>query len=259
MLTESTYYLPDANKKYMSNSLYNMFLDCEAAAIAYIAGEYEKPKTPEMLVGSYLHAWNEQALDKFKSDHPEMFKKNGEPYSQFVFADQMIETLESDPFVMMMLEGEHEVIKTADMFGTPWKIKIDTLSDSIVDLKTTRSIRELTWNAEYAQKCSFIENYNIIRQLAIYAEVERIASDRDTWLPTYVVAVSKESPPDKAIIDVYDPSRFEAELLAIAYNMPRILAVRDLMEKPKRCEKCAYCRSTKRISDIISYRDLEGF
>ena len=70
---------------------------------------------------------------------------------------------------------------TAEMFGAPWKIKIDTYKpdDSIVDLKTTRSIWELQWDSFYKSKVSFIEMYRYFTQFAIYLEVERLAHERD--------------------------------------------------------------------------------
>jgi len=261
ILTAENYFSPEANMAYMSNSSYKDFLSCEAMAMAKISGEWAQAQSNECLVGSYIHAWNESpaALETFKASTPQMFKKNGEPYSQFIFADQMIDALASDSFCMMMLEGQKEVIMTAEMFGAPWKIKIDTYKpgDSIVDLKTTRSIWEQQWDSFYNCKVSFIEMYRYFTQFAIYTEVERLATGGDKRLSSYIVAVSKETPPDKAIIDLSDEMRIQSELLAIKNNMPRILAVKSGEVNPKRCGHCAYCRSINRVTDIISYRDLE--
>ena len=148
---------------------------------------------------------------------------------------------------------------TAEMFGTEWKIKIDTLkADAIIDLKTTRSIWDLQWNSFYNYKVSFIENFNYFTQFAIYLEVEKIVTGRSNWLSPYIVAVSKESPPAKAIISLDDDARIASELLRIEGNMPHILAVKRGEVKPVRCGKCAYCRATSRVDRIISYRELEG-
>lgn len=253
------YYSLEANNKYMSNSQYKDFMDCEAMAIAVLKGEWVREQTIEQLVGSYVHAWNEGILPEFKATHPEMFKKNGEPYAQFALADQMIKALQNDSMCMYMLEGQKEVSMAAEMFGCLWKIKIDTLkaADSIIDLKTTKSIHELSWNPLYRAKLSFIENYNYWRQFAIYLEVEKRATGRENWLTPYIVAVSKETPPDKAVIALDNEERLHDELEQIEINLPRILQVKTGEAQPTRCEKCAYCRATKKVTDIISYRDLE--
>ncbi len=265
LLTAENYHSPEMNRKYMSVSQYKDFVPelggCEAMAMASIRGEYKRPTSTDCLVGSYLHAWNEgrEALAKFKADTPEMFKKNGEPLAAFSFADQMIQTLESDPFCMYMLEGRKEVILTAELFGAPWKIKIDTYkeSEAIVDLKTTRSIWELQWSSFYNCKVSFIEIYQYFIQFAIYLEVERRAKNRESWLAPYIVAASKENPPDKAVIDLNDPARIKQELKEIEAKMPRILALKSGQAEPKRCGCCAYCRATNRVTDVISYKMLE--
>ena len=260
-IASEDYHSPESNLKYLSNSQYKDFMTCEAMAIAKMVGEWNPPPTIEMMVGSYVHAWNEgeEALKQFKASTPEMFNKNGTMKAQFLFADQMIETLENDELCMAYLEGQKEVIMTAEMFGCEWKIKIDTYRpDAIVDLKTTRSIWDMQWSSHYNTKVSFIETYNYFQQFAIYLEVERITTGWDNWLTPYIVAVSKESPPDKAIIDLYDKERINAELQAIKANMPHILAVKHGEIQPQRCGRCAYCRATNKVEGIISYRDLEG-
>lgn len=261
LLTADNYHSPEANQKYLSCSQYKDFCECEAMAMASIRGEWKRSTTNDCLVGSYIHAWNEgpEALARFKATTPDMFKKNGEPLAAFAFADTMIQTLESDPFCMYMLDGQKEVIMTAEMFGAPWKIKIDTYktSEAIVDLKTTRSIWELQWSAFYNCKVSFIEIYQYFIQFAIYLEIERRAKNRENWLTPYIVAASKENPPDKAVIDLNDPARIKQELKEIEVKMPRILALKSGEAEPKRCGKCAYCRASRLVTDIISYKDLE--
>ena len=259
-LNAENYFSPEMNQEYMSNSQYKDFLNCEARAMATIRGEWNPEPSNEMLVGSMIHAWNEgpEALAKFKAETPRMFKKNGEPLASFAFADTMIEALKNDTICPYMLEGEKEVIMTTELFGSPWKIKVDSYKpdDSIVDLKTTKSIWDLQWSSYYQSKVSFIEIYKYFTQFAIYMEVERLAHGRDTWLSPYIVAVSKENPPDKAVIDLTDDIRIQYELNQIEMNMPRILAVKSGITEPKKCGRCAYCRSVKKVNDIISYRDI---
>jgi len=267
ILTPENYHTAEANKEYLSHSQYlNFVFGCEAKSMAELQGEWQEEPTKEMLVGSFIHAWNEGTSEEFKKEHPEMFstrgKTKGQLKSDFLFAEQMIATLESDPFCMFVLDGQKEVIMTAELFGTPWKIKVDTykeLADSarrLVDLKTTRSINDLVWSDFYYSKVSFIEAYNYFTQIAIYCEVERRFKGQAEWAESLIVAVSKEDPPDKAIISLQDPPRMKVILSEIESNMPRIIAVKSGKEKPVRCEKCAYCRATKKLNKVIHYSQL---
>lgn len=264
LLTEQNYHSSAANMEYMSVSSYKNYLECESMALASDMGKYIRPTSTECLVGSYIHAWNAGEVEQFKSNTPDMFSSKGatkgQPKANFLYADKMIEVLERDPICSFMLQGEKERIITAEMFGTPWKTKIDTYrpTEAIVDLKTTRSIYDLTWDNFYRCKVSFIEAYQYFIQAAVYCEVERLAMGRMKHLPFYIVAVSKQDPPDKEVISLADPERIERELQQIEANAPRILAIKAGEEKPRSCGRCSYCRSRKVITDIISYRDLEG-
>jgi len=258
LLTKENYFSIEANQHYMSNSQYSDFLRCEAMALAKVNGEWVTEPTPDCLAGSMLHSWNEGALERFKEEHPELYKKDGTLLKKYEDINTLIETLEADPFCMKMLEGEKEVILTAELFGVPWKIKIDSYrpGEAIVDLKTTKSIHELTWNSFYQQRVSFIEQFNYPRQMAVYSEVERLAMGRDTWLESYIVAVSKEDPPDKGVFRLTDGDRFYAELNEIKLNLPHIMDVKNGFVEPSACGKCPYCRSKKMVTRIMDYKEL---
>lgn len=86
----------------------------------------------------------------------------------------MIETLKDDGLCMFALEGEKEVIITAELFGTHWKSKLDVynpINGRFVDLKTVKSIYDKVWTDEYGY-CSFVEAYGYTIQMAVYAELE---------------------------------------------------------------------------------------
>jgi hypothetical protein len=260
-IASEDYHSPESNLKYLSNSQYKDFMTCEAMAVAKMVGEWNPEPSIEMLVGSYVHAWNEgeEAFKSFKASTPDMFNKNGSMKAQFLFADQMIGTLQDDPMCMEMLAGQKEVILTAEMFGVPWKIKMDSYrpGEAIIDLKTTRSIYELVWSPYFNAKVSFIEAFDYVTQFAIYLEIERIATGSKKWLQPLIVAVSKEAPPDKAVIDMTDTDRYKAILFNIRENIPRIMAIKAGEISPVRCERCNYCRATKKLKEIFSYHQLE--
>jgi hypothetical protein len=261
ILTGDNYHTPEANQLYMSNSQYGDFLKCESYAMAKISGEWKDDNEDALLIGSYVHAWNEGTLDKFMINNPDMFTKKGELYAKYKLADKMIATMQNDDKVKLFLNGKKEVIFTAEFCGVSWRIMIDIYrpSDGLFgDLKTTRNIFELSWSDELGRKVSFIEKYNYLRQFALYSEIEKLATGREDWLKSYMVAVSKQVQPDKAIIDMFDRERFGDELQKIRDNMPRIIAVKYGGEPAGRCEMCDYCRSTKKIKRVLHYSELEG-
>lgn len=262
-LNDSNYYSLEANQEYMSVSQYKAFRACELKAMAQIKGLWTDKPTEAFLMGSYVHAWNEGTLDKFKAINPDLYKKTGDKglKAEFFLANQMTETLKNDEFCSYMLQGEKEVIMTADMFGAPWKIKVDVYRPDkwIVDLKTCRSIKETIWDPEQKLKISWIEHYGHITQMAVYSEVERLATAKDKWLSTYIVAVSKETVPDKAIIyfdERFDSDMFAGELRKIEEHMPRILQLKNGEVEPVGCGNCEYCRSTKKIKKVVHWSEL---
>ena len=256
-LNRHNYHSHEANNEYMSRSLYGKFVDCEAGAVAYLKGWHED-KSKAFLVGSYVHAWSEGTLDEFKASNPECYTKSNELRAEFRHADDMIRALESDPFAMFALEGQKEVVMTAELFGTKWKAMFDVYvpGKRITDLKTTKSIRELSWSPKHSRRVSFIEAYEYFTQVALYSEIERLNTGGDL-LEFLMVAVSKESIPDKEVINLTDHDRVAEELAKIEGNMPRILAVKSGKVEPIRCGKCDYCRTTKQLSKTIYYRELE--
>ena len=259
-LTRENYHSLEANRAFMSNSQYKAFLECEAKQMAILAGTHIEETSDAFLVGSYVHAWAEGRKDEFIAEHPEMFLKGKkELKAPFKSADDMIYTLVTDQLCLYMLEGRKEVILTAEFAGTPWKIMIDAYQQDrrrIVDLKTTRNIREKVWDNEVREKVSFVEQYKYIQQAAIYTEIERLASGREDIFDFYIVAVSKQDPPDKEVIDLRDPERYYYELEQVKANMPRILAVKSGQETPNRCERCDFCRKTRKLTGAIHYTEL---
>lgn len=261
-LTKNNYHSIEANKFYMSVSQYKGFLDCEAKEMAKIKGEYIEKSSDAMLIGNYIHAWAEgaQAFGEFKETNKDtMFKKNGELLCSFKHAEKMIETIKNDKFCMFLLQGEKEVIMTANIFDVDWKIKIDILninSKRFIDIKTIANIFEKIYSQKLQQKVSFVEAYNYILQMIVYAEIIKRNTGDNFWFEPLILAISKEEIPDKAIISLKDDARFEFELEQIALNIPRIINIKNGILEPKRCEKCNYCKDTKILKNIINYNEI---
>lgn len=263
-LTPENYHSREANIEYMSVSQYKAMRECEAAVMAELRGEYVRETSDALLAGQMLHAWVEspEAYQEFVAVHrPLICKRDGDLKAQFVDVKRMIDTIYQDPFMMFCIQGEKEVIKTAEMFGTPWKIRMDVLnrkSRRLVDVKTTRSITELQWDPDQGKKVNFVEMYKYPLQAAVYAEVDRIADGRPEgdWYEPIIVAVSKEDPCDKAVISLAHETRFLFELELVKTNLPHMLSVKRGEIEPFRCGRCYYCRSTKVLDSVVYYEDL---
>lgn len=245
ILTNENYYSPEANLEYMSVSQFKDFRKCEAMAMATLRGEWEKPKSTALLVGSYIDSWFEGTLDEFLRSHPEIFKKDGTLKADYVQAEELIRFVQNDPLFMEYMSGEKQVIMTAEMFGVPWKIKIDSYlpSDKIVDGKVMRSMERIMGK-------SFVEHWGYDIQMSAYAEVVRRVTGLD--LETFLAVVTKQDPPDKEIIHI-PKWRREEVLLEIERDMPRIIAVKSGLQTPQRCGICEYCRATKMIEEPIDF------
>lgn len=259
-LTDENYYSDQANYEYMSVSQYKEFVGtygfsgCEARAVAELKGEYSEPMSDAMLIGSYVDRYFEGTLQGFREEHPEIFRKDGMLKSDYLKADAMIDRVEKDEVFMDYMSGEKQVIMTAELFGTPWKIKIDSYlpNIAIVDLKVMRSLRDLKY-ADDLGPLDFVRYWGYDIQGAVYQEVVRLNTGKK--LPFFIAGISKEDPPDYDVIHVSDVYLKEA-LDNVERNIEHVLNVKYGREEPTRCRRCAYCKKTKVLNGPIELSDL---
>lgn len=241
ILTNRNYYSPAANLAYMSVSQFKSFRSCEAAAMAQLRGEWGQPMTTALLVGSYVDSFFEGTLPEFCESHPEIYTKTGKLKADFMQAENIIARVKRDDKFMYYMSGKKQIILTREMFGTPWKIKIDSYhpGSMIVDLKVMHSMERVMGK-------SFVEHWGYDHQMAVYSAVE------GNGLETYLAVVTKQEPSDLEVIHVPKWRREEC-LDEIARAMPRILAVKRAEIEPERCGVCDYCRATKTITEPIDF------
>lgn len=265
-LNKNNYFSLEADRHYMSNSQFKSFLPsyggCEAQAMAKISGEFVKPQNKAFKMGHYVHAWNEGTLDEFKADNPDLYastgKNKGQLMADYQLCNKMIEVLEKDPKVMMALAGQKEVIMTAEIFGIPWKVMLDSYQPDVgifADLKTSKEMSGKFWNTEMNVYENFIYHYGYTIQMALYAEVEKRVTGRKDWLLPHMVIVTKQVPPDHEII-YFDYDVIEQSLHIVGKHIERVKAVKSGTVEPIRCEKCEYCRLTKKIKTIKHFSEL---
>lgn len=255
ILTAENYFSSEADREYLSVSQYKKFVGtmgrvgCEAEALACLNGEWEEKKSTSLLIGSYVDAHFEGTLDLFKAQHPELFTKNCTLKAEYRRAEEVINRIERDEYFMLHMQGQKQVIMTGDLFGTKWKIKIDSYFPGrlIVDLKCMKSLRDANWVRDSGYM-NFISYWGYDVQGAIYQKIVEINTGKK--LPFKIAAASKEEYPDIEVIQV-EQSMLDAALEEVAGNVPKILALKNGEIDPVRCERCDYCRHTKVLTHSI--------
>lgn len=263
-LTLNNYYSPEANWAFFSNSQYKSFMCCEALTMAKLRGEWEDEDAVALLQGKYVHAWNEGVLEEFKKNNPEIFLKNGkELKAEFKTCDNVIEVIKNDELFMMALSGEKERLFSGTFAGAEWKILIDSYFPSerrFCDLKILKAIRDKFWNDEVRAYENVFEHRGYYTQVALYAEIERVANGRseNDYFEPFIAVATKEKYPDHEIISFAceeEPFPFfvERQLMEVAQNMPRLISVKNGSVEPKRCGNCDYCKKTKKLTGTTHY------
>lgn len=254
-LTSSNYYSKEANQAFLSVSQYKDFFGslgkkgCEARAMARLNGEYTEEPTTAMLTGSYIDSYIEGTLENFKSEHTELFKKDGSLKSDYIQAETAIKRMERDKKFMQYLSGEKQVIMTAEIFGVMWKIKIDSfLKDkAIVDFKYVKDIYERFYTRD-SGVLNFIQYWGYDFQLAIYQKVVELNTGKK--LPCFITAIDKTKEPNLELIQITQPE-LDSAIIGIQYGIERIKLLKSGKVKPDRCGQCDYCKSTKIITKPI--------
>ena len=253
ILTAENYFSAEANEKYMSDSQYKRFLECEALAMAELRGEWQRKVTPALLVGSYVDAHFEGTLGLFKAKHPEILTKQGELKAEYRRAEYIISRIERDEMFMSFLAGQKQIIRIGEIEGVPFKTKIDVLHPgrAIVDLKIMRDF-ESQYKPEQG-RLNFIEYWGYDIQGAIYQEIERQNSGER--LPFYIAGATKEPEPDIAIFEI-PQYHLDATLETIKRNVAYYQGIKTGLYEPERCEICDYCKFTKRLTAVKSMEEL---
>lgn len=270
-LTDSNYYSQEANMQYMSASQFKSFKKCEAAAMAELRGEWNRGSNTSLLVGSYVDAYFSGELEQFKTEHPELFKRDGALKAEFQNAQKIAERLEQDELAQMLLSGRHQIIKTGKIGGVLYKAKYDSVLTSrqveaickkfpavreivpfggamIVDLKCMKDFESI-YDEEIHDRLNFVNYWGYDIQGAIYQAIDGRAA------PFVIVAVTKESEPNIEAMHIPD-IELQFQLEEVEQLSPRYAAIKQGEIEPVGCGKCAYCRSVKKLNGIKHYRKI---
>ena len=236
VVTPENYYSPEMNMAYMGSTQFKAFERCEAAALAELKGEYRPPSSAALLVGGYIDAWFSGELPLYQAQHPEIFKRDGTLKAEYVKATEVVARLQADDLYSLLMSGKKQVIRTGTIAGVPFKIKIDSLLDADTCAKI---VAEFPNAAAALGLCDGA----IVDQKAM-ASMESVWSAEDHC---------KE--PDLAAMYI-DDTDLAAALAVVEDNAPRYQAIKEGKIQPTRCEHCAYCRATKRLTSILNYKEF---
>lgn len=272
-LTQENYY---EDTSYLSNSRFKRYQKCQAMALAVDSGSWveEKDETP-LLLGNYVHSFFEspEAHEQFLAENGDKLiaksgKNKGGLKSDFVIGDKMIESLRGDDGFSRLYHGypdddvQKEMIVFGEIEGVPVKGKLDSVNLSrgyFVDLKTMKSIYAEEWNPKLKTRVpaavNNILNFGYHGQLALYRELLKQMLDKD--FRPLIVAVSKETVPDREILKI-DDEWLDEGLDKIKSEIVEVWNVIHGKQKPKKCGHCDYCRNLKKLDAVVSLNDLIG-
>ena len=252
-LNEMNYFSHEADAAYFSASQVKAFRKCEAAAMAELCQQYERPVSQALMVGQYVDAGLTGDLYAWEQEHPEIRKRDGGLRAEYVQADEMVQRAMRDPMFMNFMEGEHQAILTANLFGVPFKAKFDVLGpDKIVDLKTLRDFSPVYLPGQ--GRVDFATAWDWPLQMAIYQKIyEKVEGVR---LPCYLAVITKETPPDIRIVQI-EQERMDAEIAWLEQALPRYDAIKQGAIDPERCEGCAWCRQSRVLMGPELLGDME--
>lgn len=240
-LNQNNYYSPEANQQYFSVSQFKDFMQCESMAMAKIHGTYKPEMTRAMLTGSFVDAYFEGTLDAFMKEHPAVFTRKQELRSEFRKANEIIARLQADELFMKFMSGEKQRIMTFELFGVPWKMKMDSYLPGIciTDLKVVARFRSLPfWR------------YDL--QGAVYQKGVEIVTGEH--LPFYLAVATKERTIDLDIFQI-PQATLDMALAEVGDHIRHYAEIKAGLVPPVYCGKCDYCKSVKAAS-IRNYNEL---
>ena len=276
-INSRNYYSTKANNEFMSVSQFKAFRKCEAMALAEIKGEYERPKSKALFLGSfvdemltgtkksqvkfivenfenifqkssrYIKIPERDRLDFVSGEFDDLFKaENGKPYAEIVQALETIEKIKKQPLMMQHFKSKHQVIMTGEIEGVPFKIKMDNYKpgEFISDGKYMSSLRSPNLFEP------MVKYWGYDLQGAVYQEI--VYQNTGKRLPFYLDIGTKETPSHLAVAEIKQYDLDEA-LEVIKAFAPRYQAIKMGKIEPERCGEydCNYCTETSVITEPI--------
>ena len=275
-LTGRNYYSKEANVSFMSVSQFKSFRNCEAAALAELKGEYERPSSKALLLGSFVDELltgtkktrnqfivenrlelfqksskltkvsDEELLSLLSDKTFDVFCADNKPYAEIVQALETVAKVKKQPLMMKHFRSRHQTIMTGEIAGVPFKIKMDNYKpgEFISDGKYMASLR----SPNMFEPMVKYWGYDI--QGAVYQEIVR--QNTGKRLPFFLDIATKEVPSHLAVAQINQFDLDEA-LEIVKTFAPRYEAIKNGEIEPERCGEygCNFCTETGIITEPI--------
>lgn len=240
-LNSENYFSQEADQAFFSASQIKSFKRCEAQTMAALRGDYVRPMSEALLQGQFVDEALTGNYSEWVLGHPEICKRDGNLKAEFMKCQEMVTRARRDDLFMSFMEGEHQAILTANLFGVPFKAKFDVLgADRIVDLKTVRDLKSQYLPGQ--GRVDFATAWDWPLQMAIYQKIYE--KNEGIRLPCYLAVITKENPPDIRIVQI-EQERMDAEIAWLEQMLPRFEAVKGGAIDPERCDMCEWCRQSR--------------
>jgi hypothetical protein len=240
-LNSENYFSQEADQAFFSASQIKSFKRCEAQTMAALRGDYVRPMSEALLQGQFVDEALTGNYGEWVLKHPEISKRDGNLKAEFLKCQEMVTRARRDDLFMSFMEGEHQAILTANLFGVPFKAKFDVLgADRIVDLKTVRDLKSQYLPGQ--GRVDFATAWDWPLQMAIYQKIYE--KNEGIRLPCYLAVITKENPPDIRIVQI-EQERMDAEIAWLEQMLPRFEAVKGGAIDPERCDTCEWCRQSR--------------
>ncbi len=290
-LTAHNYHSLEANQAFLSNSQLKSFFDCPARTVAEINGQWDTGPKKAFLIGGYIDCmlltptdgptwWNDHLSAMIEVGLCSKAQKTlGAKLAELKHADHMIEKALSDPLFMSMLAGDNQMTLTAELFGVPFRIMVDSIDiekKRITDLKTTKDMNKEGWfnhdgifetiegTADlHRWRGRYYDEYRYFLQFSIYQQVAAIATNTnpDDWA-LFMATLNKKKPgdinpllPEYKFVDMEirqmnDTEALMRELRIVEQRLPQIMKWKTGSEPPPLCGKCSFCCAHKELQII---------
>lgn len=243
-LTHANYFSKRANLEYMSVSQFKAFSLCQNSALAEVYGKFKREKSTALIVGGYVDAYFDDTLGRFLRENPEILKKDGTLKADYIRADAIIERMKRDKALMRYMNGQKQVIMTGEIKGVPVKIMIDSFhpGKAIVDRKIMANFEPI-YKSDFGHQ-AWYQAFGYDLQGAIYQEIVR--QNTGKRLPFILAGATKEPVPDIDLLQI-EQDELDFCLERFSEKVELYDAIKKKVIKPERCEKCAWCRETKKL------------
>ena len=275
-LTNGNYYSKKANQEFMSVSQFKRFQKCEAMAMAELKGEYERPQSKALLLGSFVDEMltgTKKTQMKFVYENfSELFQKSSKlsklddagrltfindcfadifnadnkPYAEIVQALETIRKIKKQPLMMQHFKSKHQAIMVGEIAGVPFKIKMDNYKpgEFIADSKYMSSLRSPNLFEP------MVKYWGYDLQGAVYQEI--VYQNTGKRLPFYLDIATKETPTHLAVAQINQYDLDEALEVVKAFA-PRFQLIKCGEIPPERCDEhdCNYCTETTIITEPV--------